>query len=178
MHHADNNDVASRDPEPATEIAGLVDLCASQIMTAVDEALGECDALSGSVLDAARLTSELLGESNSADERLKADAQALQQAVQDASLRLQFIDRLNQRLSNVSSNLAGLAEFMQSADLPISEIAWSRFLEETRETFTMTQERQMFDALFRDPTATSGAELAMNASQDITLFDGDAGDDE
>ena len=177
MHHADNNDVASRDPEPATEIAGLMDLCASQIMAAVDEALGECDALCRSVLDAARLASAFLGESGPSDERMQADARALQQAAQDASLRLQFIDRLNQRMSNVSRNLAGLAELMQSTDLPISENAWSRFLEETRASFTMAQERQMFDAFFRAPAVTGGADPAMNASQDITLFDGDARDD-
>jgi len=177
VHHAEDDDAASKDPEPASETTRLVELCAHQIMTALDEALGECDALSSSILDAARFASALLSESSTSDKWMHADALALQEAAQDASLRLQFIDRLNQRLSNVSRNLLGLVELMQSTDLPISEIAWSRFLEEARETFTVTQERQMFDALFSASAATMGAEPAMNSSQNPTLFDGDASDD-
>ena len=179
MHYGDDKDATSRDnPAADKETARLVELCADQIAAAVDEASGEIDALSRSVLDTARRVSDLVGAVSEqgtgrspAEASVLADCQALRQAVQDAGMHLQFADRLSQRLSNVSKNLVGLAELMQSTDQPIAENRWSAFLAEMRATFTMEQERQMFDARF-------GAEVTTNTAPGIVLFDKEATDGE
>ena len=183
MYHIKNNDPASRASVTDSERARLIELFADQITAAVDEAIREIDALSHSFFDTARHASTLLGvvgdqspDLSAERDSLLADSEALQQAVQNVTTRLQFADRLNQRLSNVSKNLSGLAELMQSTDLPITDIKWSAFLNETRATFTMKQERQMFDAMFGAPTAAIGVDPATDTSQNLTIFDGDSRD--
>ena len=84
-------------------------------------------------------------------------------------MRLQFADRMNQRLSNVASNLAGLADLMQPAEWPATDIKWREFLKRTRATFSMEQERQMFDAVF--------AASATDASQGSLEIGGKSGNE-
>ena len=184
VHHVENNDTASARLVADREAARLVELCADQIKAAVDEASREIAALSRSFLDTARYASALLGavsDQNSdvgpTENLILADSRALQLAVQKASMRLQFADRLNQRLSNVRKNLVALAELMQSTDLPIVDSSWIGFLKQTRATFTMEQERQMFDAMFAASAAVDGADPATEASHGPTLFDGEFGND-
>ena len=155
MQQLDKKQVASCAGATDCGTAQLIDLCVEQIKAALDEAFAEFDALSGAVLDTARHANALLDtvkaenpDINPTNESASGAGQALQQAVQDAYIRLQFADRLNQRLSNVSTNLTGLAELMQANDLSIADIEWTEFLKQTRRTFTMKSERQMFDALF------------------------------
>ena len=183
MQHIKNNNPASRGSVTDSETARLIKLFADQITAAVDEAIHEIDALSHSFLDTARHASALLGavsdqnpDLSAARDSLLADPQALQQAVRNITTRLQFADRLNQRLSNVSNSLVGLAELMESTDLPITNIKWTGFLNQTRATFTMEQERQMFDAIFGASATVVDTDPTTDASQDLTIFDGDTKD--
>jgi len=91
-------------------------------------------------------------------------------------MRLQFADRLNQRLSNVVKNLTDLAKLMNSSDLPITQAKWAGYLNEARTTFTMELERKMFDAVFREIAIEIGDESAADVFQDLTLFNGDTRD--
>ena len=99
----------------------------------------------------------------------EADSQALQKAVRSATMRLQFADRLQQRLTNIAENLTRLAKLMQSIDLPITDAQWSEYLDTTRAKFTMEQERQMFDVMFGTATEPGPA-----ASDTSVLFDTEA----
>ena len=166
MYPLDNKQAAGSAGTADSGTARLIDLGVDQIKAALDEAFAEIDALSGAVLDTARHANALLDaikarkpDVNPADESDSVDGQALQKAVQDTFMRLQFADRLNQRLSNVSTNLTGLAELVRSTERPITDIQWAEFLQQTRATFTMEPEREMFDALFaaQSPTAGDGA---------------------
>ncbi len=183
MHSFDNKEAAVRAAAADSDTARLIDLCADQIRTALDEAFREIDALSGAVLDIARHASDLLSLANAQDPDASSGAesgsaryQALQLSVQNACIRLQFSDRLNQRLSNVAKNLTNLAKLMNSSDVPITEAKWAGFLDAARITFTTELERNMFDAVFRPSAIESGNDSAANAFQDLTLFDGDTRD--
>ncbi len=165
MHQLDKKPAASCAEVSDCGTARLIDLCVDQIKVALDEALAEIDALSGAVLDTARHANALLDtvkaqnpDLNPANESASGAGQALQQAVQNAYSRLQFADRLNQRLSNVSTNLTGLAELMQANELSIAGNKWTEFLKQARRTFTMEPERQMFDALFAAAVTGVGTE--------------------
>jgi hypothetical protein len=137
MHQLDKKQAASCAGAADCGTAQLIDLFVDQIKVALDEAFAEIDALSGAVLDTARHANALLDtvkaqnpDINPANESASGDGQALQQAVQNAYIRLQFADRLNQRLSNVSTNLTGLAELMQANELSIAGNKWAEFLNE------------------------------------------------
>jgi len=161
--------------------ARLVALFAEQIEVAVDEAFREIDGLSRAVLDSARHANALLAavkgqKGNAGPEggrRTEAHSYALQEAARAASMRLQFADRLQQRLANVSINLVGFARLMQSTDLPTTDANWSAYLEAARSTFTMEQERRMFDAVFDASVPSADTEPALDASQGPILFDGE-----
>lgn len=182
MHQLDKKQVASCAGATDCGTAQLIDLCVDQIKAALDQAFAEIGALSGAVLDTARHANALLDtvkaqnpDINPANESsASGDGQALQQAVQNAYSRLQFADRLNQRLSNVSTNLTGLAELMQANDLSITGNKWTEFLKQTRRTFTMESERQMFDALFAAALAEVSTERAMDTAQRPTAGAGEA----
>ncbi len=181
MHRLDKKQAASCAEVSDCGTARLIDLCVDQIKVALDEAFAEIDALSGAVLDSARHANALLDtvkarnpDINPANESASGAGQALQQAVQNAYSRLQFADRLNQRLSNVSTNLTGIAELMQSNELSITGNKWTEFLKQTRRTFTMESERQMFDALFAASVAEVSTERAMDAAQRPTAGAGEA----
>ncbi len=178
MHRSTKDEAASQRNVTDSTAAKLLALYADQIRVAIDEAFGEIDGLSRAVLDAARHANELVvvvdGQTrNGARESNQAETEslALQDAVSIASMRLQFADRLGQRLSNVSRNLADLATLMQTVDLPITETRWSACLKATRAAFTMEQERQMFDAIFDVLAPVTGAELDAGGPQDPILFD-------
>lgn len=154
MHRDDSRAYSPPDPDQDGTAARLVQLCAEQIRAAVDEASSEIESLSLAVLDTARHADRLAGRDSPAGRepaggKDAADAsQPLKEAALNASSRLQFADRMSQRLSNTASNLTALAQLMQTTDRPISDEDWSTFLDAARARFTMEHERRMFDAVF------------------------------
>ena len=154
MHRDDSSAPGRSDPDQDGTAARLVQLCAEQIRAAVDEASSEIESLSLAVLDTARHADRLAGRGRSAgrepagDKNAGDDSQPLKEAALNASSRLQFADRMSQRLSNTASNLAALAQLMQTTERPISDEDWSTFLDAARARFTMEHERRMFDAVF------------------------------
>jgi len=155
VHPPRNNEATCQLAVTDSEASRLVALCADQIGAAVKEAFCEIDSLSDAVLSVACHADALLAATRERNPKVTAASdpfefasQALQESVRTASTRLQFADRLQQRLLNVAKNLANLARLMRSTELPISTTEWTRCLAATRVTFTMEQERQMFDAVF------------------------------
>ena len=153
--HCDDSRAHSRpDPAQGGTAARLVQLCAEQIRAAVDEASSEIESLSLAVLDTARHADRLAGRvrpsgAGLAGEKGAGDeSQPLREAALNASSKLQFADRMSQRLANTASNLAALAQLMQTTERPISDEDWSTFLDAARARFTMEHERRMFDAVF------------------------------
>ncbi len=122
------------------DFARLIALCANQIHAAIEEADVELAALSRSILATATHASALGTSSDAAD--------AARASSRDAFTRLQFADRLNQRLTNVSRNLDQLADTMRSSNAPISTLTRETLLSNARATFTIENERDMFDAVF------------------------------
>ena len=151
--HGDDSRACDRLDTDGTA-ARLVKLCAEQIRAAMDEASSEIASLSLAVLDTARHADRLAERGVSArsgatdDKGPDDESQPLREAALNASSKLQFADRMSQRLSNTASNLAALAQLMQNTDSPISEEDWSAFLGAARARFTMEHERRMFDAVF------------------------------
>jgi len=170
MHHRKHDGKNCQFGVTDSNAARLVALCADQIVLAITEARDEVDSLSFAVLDSARHAAALSAALTASDEQDRA-AQALQNSVRSANTHLQFADRLEQRLSNVSKNLKNLAQLMQSIDLPITDAEWRACLIASRATFTMEQERQMFDAIF--DTSASAAHTNTDESPEPVVFDGD-----
>ena len=163
-------------PDKDNDAARLVELCADQIQAALAEALAEIGELSVAVLDTARHAGDLLGQVNSDAASSEAGAlasgsESLRRAAASASSRLQFADRLSQRMSNVSSNLTALATLMKSSDRPMTHERWHGFLLEARGRFTMEQERRMFDAVFGTPASEHDVADNDDASDDLIFFD-------
>ena len=153
MHRDDSRAYGPEDPDSTA--ARLVQLCAEQIRAAVEEASSEIESLSIAVLDTARHADSLLergsparGENGAGSNDVEDQSRPLREAALSASASLQFADRMSQRLSNTASNLAALAELMQSTERSISDEDWSAFLDAARARFTMEHERRMFDAVF------------------------------
>ncbi len=160
------------------EVVRLVGLCASQIMAAIEEASDDIDALSHSFFDTAGYASSAQQSVNrycvaSDKDALLNDFCAIQQAVRDAGTSLQFADRLNQRLSNVSNSLVGLAALLQPIGLPVSATQWSAFIEQVRADYTMEQERQLFDAVFTTLAGASSAERDPDYCDGPEMFEND-----
>lgn len=160
MHPSEKDQATCELALAESEAARLVALCADQISAAVKEACSEIDILSSAVLGSARHADALLAATRernskkaSASGEFELVSQALQESVRIASTHLQFADRLEQRLLNVTKNLANLARLMRPTELPINTSEWATCLATTRATFTMEQEREMFDAVFNATAA-------------------------
>ncbi len=180
MHSFKTYEMAYQCEVTDSEAARLVTLCADLINAAAKEAFREIDRLSCAILDSARHADALLAackDRNPEAGPAKTESRALQETMRSATMHLQFGDRLQQRLSNISTNLAGLAKLMQSIDLPITDSEWGACLDATRATFTMEQERRMFDAMFGAALPTAHPEPDTGASQGPILFDGEAGNE-
>jgi len=163
---ANNNKLADQPwSGSATAIAQLSDLCARQIDAGIEEAFGEISDLSQSLLRAAGYASDLGAarkdpQHHAAVCRPEQVLESMSEAMSLALVKLQFADRLGQRLSNVRDNLARLAELMSSPDVSVTEKSWSDFLVDVRASFTMEDERRIFDAIVGNSAEKSGSGTA------------------
>ncbi len=176
MHRDDSKPGGPPVPVKSRNAALLVDLCAEQIQAAISEASSDIEALSLSVLDTARHADKLIepdrsGPGGETSAGQGPDSGPLKEAVRNASQRLQFADRLSQRLSNTAANLAALADFMQADEQPVSDEGWSAFLDAARARFTMEQERRMFDAIFGTAPSVEAVDAKQHAAGEHLLFD-------
>ncbi len=137
MPHANGNDTAM---QQSKDVSRFVELCALQLRLALTESGENLDALS---------TAALATRNGDANELIE---------------RLQFVDRFMQRLGNVQSSLEQLAQRLNTDAANPNREDWEQFLRHVRETYTMEQERDVFDATLglrnigEDPAAAAKTE--------------------
>ena len=154
------------------ELVAILGLAASQIEVAVREGEAPVATLGASVgaLDAAAAVLDgCLGQlpegPGTADVRhlLEAQRDALRHRARDATVALQFHDRLVQRLTHVRDSLAALGAFVGSHARGGSAADWDGLRLRIRSQYSMEQERLMFDLLVAGATPTQ----VLNALADL-----------
>lgn len=136
------NDDGSGATDIATRTRHFVSVCTEQLREAIDESRAEMDGLTAAIMSAG------------------AEAPA------DLLTRLQSVDRLMQRLTNVYENLARMANFLGDAESRDRGESWAVMLEEARNSFTMEQERELFDAMLNGM-----GKPARRCGDNVMLFD-------
>lgn len=139
-HQLTDNDSTDMDHLHLREPA-FVAICADQLKLAIDESRVEMDALTAAAMSTGDATSI------------------------DMITRLQSVDRLMQRLWNVHANLEQFAQFLNKKHNSGEKMTWNDLLDRSRATFTMEQEREMFDAALG-----SSQVHTRDASNDLMLF--------
>ncbi len=137
----DNNEGSNEENSVRHEHA-FIALCAEQLRLAIGESRAEMDGLTASAVG---------------------DGEAVSM---DLITRLQSVDRLMQRLSNVQVNLERLARFLDSEGTQLTDAPWTALLKDARASFTMEQEREMFDS-----TIEQSKEFKRSCSGEAALFD-------
>ncbi|MBT4519430.1 MAG: hypothetical protein HOC23_05440 [Halieaceae bacterium] len=137
-------------------IADLVDLCAQQIESALNEALDDVAKLSEHVIWAGQsvtdfqVTANAESDAESIDPLLKEVLTALPQvtdAINHVVTELQFADRMSQRLMNVTGNLQRLKRILNTEGTELSRDDWAAFMLELRDSFSMDAERRLFNSV-------------------------------
>ena len=126
----------------AEKTALFLQFCSRQLDAAIEDSRGEMDGVAAALLSK---------DSGSAD---------------DILVRLQSVDRLMQRLSNVSRNLVRLEDLVRDDSVEEFDETWARILLGVRESFTMTEERKLFDEVIGDECAADSAA----SGQTVELF--------
>ncbi|MFK5984152.1 MAG: hypothetical protein QM479_01825 [Pseudomonadota bacterium] len=78
-------------------------------------------------------------------EKLSASTDLATGKVSSAIIAFQFYDKLSQRLSHVSGDLAALNNLISDPTTLYSPPKWKELQEKIREKYTMDEERKMFD---------------------------------
>lgn len=156
-HKAAPREIATGDGVTEREIVSLLGLAASQIEVALREEEAPIATLGRSVTrlaDAAQALDAALAVVPEGDARRALDEQrhALLQEARDATVALQFHDRLVQRLTHVRDSLAWLGEFVDSCGHHGPAPGWDGLRDRIRSQYSMQQERLMFDLLVRGAT--------------------------
>ena len=168
----------SADGGPTAHTARLLELSANQIVAAIEEALVEVEGLSKAHLSIIEHVSDLTPHSRptvphkapDSEKPVCVRASKIGEATRKIFAHLQFADRLHQRLRNIEKNLVRLAGLLASGDATLDNDAWKVFLVQTRESFTMEHERQLFDAHFADTGLSDDSDSAA-ASDTLVHFE-------
>lgn len=126
--------------KPDVLLGCLADLSARQIDAGMSEAAETVGELSTSLLEAAAMVSQL--QQNGAGAEAAAQLDQLSNHVMSAFAGLQFVDRLQQRLQNVSGNLGELAGVVGDT---MTGQQWGELVQSLRSRYTMESEREMLD---------------------------------
>lgn len=96
----------------------------------------------------------------------------INQLSKQSIVKLQFIDRIEQRLSNVKKNCQLLASFIESNEGNLEDNFWPEFIVKARQGFTMESEKVIFDNFFqRDNTVNHSEEnSSINSDADSLGF--------
>lgn len=119
-----------------TAIATFADLFSKQIKAAMDEERAEIAGLSQHLLNAHTFAG-----------KKQIDQQTMLQEMGSAIAKLQFADRLSQRLLNVAKNLERLGDFLSEHNGKIDQYSWDEILQEVNFSFSMESERQLLDEI-------------------------------
>lgn len=158
-HMAAPRELAKGDGATEREIVSLLGLAASQIEVALREEEAPIATLGRSVTQLANAAealdsalSALPPDAHEARRRLAEQRDALRADAREATVALQFHDRLVQRLTHVRDSLAWLGEFVDSCGHHGPAAGWDGLRDRIRSQYSMQQERLMFDLLVRGAT--------------------------
>ena len=169
MRSADNEHPAGGEATEAFDAGGFVSFCVRQIEAAMQEAFRDLDRLSGAVLDADKVSAEVL-QGLKSGQAAGSTIESLRSDLHRAGVHLQALDRLQQRISNACSNLSRAGTLMNSAELPIQKKEWEDFLREVRLAYTMEAERRMFDQHYDHAHAPTDDSPDQGLATDPMLF--------
>ena len=135
-------DPISREPTnaDAAELAAAIAVCVEQLTVAVTDSAADFDAMTMALIDADFRMSTMANDAGGDDTLDEA-----QRKVHEATMQLQSVDRLHQRLNNTRAVLSCLQQALKSASADIPGSAWAAFLREARAYYTMESEREVFD---------------------------------
>lgn len=156
-HTAPPRELATGDGVTEREIVSLLGLAASQIEVALREEEAPIATLGRSVTQLAAAAEALdaaLATLPDGDARRAVEDKrdALLADARDATVALQFHDRLVQRLTHVRDSLAWLGEFVDRHGHRGPAAGWDGLRDRIRSQYSMQQERLMFDLLVRGAT--------------------------
>jgi hypothetical protein len=143
------------------ELVSMLGLAASQIEVSLRDAEQPIATLCRAITSLAAAAEVLDGSLEqlpeaevSADVRrlLEAQRDALRHRAEEASVALQFHDRLVQRLTHVRDSLAALGDFVDANARHDSAPDWDGLRRRIRDQYSMEQERVMFDLLVSGAT--------------------------
>lgn len=133
----------------------LLELAASQVEVALQNADSQVDRLAGSVAAFARIGAEMCAHS---DPAVAAQGVRVSAEAQRAMFAMQFHDQLAQRLQHVRDALGDLQDALAAPNAPAAALLLSAI----RARYTMEDERRLFDMLIGHlpgaPPANSSSE--------------------
>jgi hypothetical protein len=157
-----------------TAISELLKLCIAQLKMSQDESEKPVDILTQNFIQLTDLTSQLLKQNKTLgdsqiDHRL---IEQLEQKVKTSVMAFQFHDRLTQRLCHVIEHLNTVEDMLRQESL--KEIDIAKVLNEIKSSYSMEQERKVFDAILKGESVEQALQKAkLNSESDeqgIELF--------
>src|SRR5262245_43751024 len=127
-------------PVPAIPLPSLLELSASQVEVALQNAGAQIERLASSVAAFARLGAEMCAH---ADPAVAAQGVRVSAEAQRAMFAMQFHDALSQRLQHVRDALGDMHDALAAPAAPSASV----LLAAIRARYTMEDERRMFDIL-------------------------------
>lgn len=114
------------------------------------------------------------GDTSNLDPVLQACTEA-QGHIQQAVVAMQFYDKLSQRLGHICDSLEGVAEWLRQSQGADRHSHWQELLERIRASYTMEDEKALFDRLVGGGKVEEALDEAGNSPQggkngDVELF--------
>lgn len=158
-----------------SEFSRYIELCARQLAAAMTGAKRESALLAEELIAAADLVNRISpaekeGSGDVTESTGAAAHRQLRERVNGVVLRMQFADRLDQQIDNVRKNLLLLADYVETQQDTESDLAWAELLRRARQSYTMEQERFIFDTVLGDAQSAKNADRTCSYA---VVFDGD-----
>ncbi|MFK5894454.1 MAG: hypothetical protein QM504_14635 [Pseudomonadota bacterium] len=159
----------------------MVNLAVAQIDLSMHEGNQSVNKLADSFTHLAQIMNDIKGslhylpEGENKDNLINSTALA-NDNISTAIVAFQFYDKLSQRLSHVSENLAALNNLISDPVNLYSPPKWSELQEIIREKYTMEEERKMFDKVLSGVTIEQALkefnqeEKTLTPENDIEIF--------
>ena len=127
-------------------------------------------------VETAHLAAEKLADSTE-KETIVNNCTAVLSEMQHVIIAFQFYDKLNQRLSHVSSSLGVLAELVSDPGKLYNPYEWSGLQKKIQSKYSVASEQQMFEAILSGMSvdealkvATAAEEKRAQQDDDVELF--------
>ncbi|MDH5485173.1 MAG: hypothetical protein OEY43_08075 [Gammaproteobacteria bacterium] len=101
----------------------------------------------GAIESAAKELKEKYKIENDAQSFIQAQCSSVSESMQHAIMAFQFYDKLSQRLDHVVESMSQLADLVSTPERIYSPVEWRGLQDSIRSRYTMSQERDLFDAI-------------------------------